>query len=41
MKIIYHTNLILSSNLFYDREEFKTVLGLKKKMRQWNLSYNI
>jgi len=26
--------------MFYDRNEFKTVLGLKKKIRQWNLYYN-
>lgn len=26
--------------MFYDRNEFKTVLGLKKKIRQWNFYYN-
>jgi len=26
--------------MFYDRNEFKTVLGLKKKIRQWNIYYN-
>ncbi len=26
--------------MFYDRQEFKTVLGLKKKIRQWNFYYN-
>jgi len=26
--------------MFYDRNEFKTVLGLKKKIRQWNCYYN-
>lgn len=26
--------------MFYDRNEFKTVLGLKKKIRQWNYYYN-
>jgi transposase InsO family protein len=26
--------------MFYDRNEFKTVLGLKKKIREWNFYYN-
>lgn len=26
--------------MFYDRNEFRTVLGLKKKIRQWNFYYN-
>jgi transposase InsO family protein len=26
--------------MFYDRNKFKTVLGLKKKIRQWNSYYN-
>jgi transposase InsO family protein len=26
--------------MFYDRNEFGTVLGLKKKIRQWNFYYN-
>jgi transposase InsO family protein len=26
--------------MFYDRQEFKTILGLKKKIRQWNFYYN-
>lgn len=26
--------------MFYDRNSFKTVLGLKKKIRQWNFYYN-
>jgi len=26
--------------MFYDRNEFRTVLGLKKKIRQWNANYN-
>ena len=26
--------------MFYDRNEFRTVLGLKKKIRQWNYYYN-
>lgn len=26
--------------MFYDRNEFRTVLGLKKKIRQWNSYYN-
>ena len=26
--------------MFYDRNEFRTVLGLKKKIRQWNIYYN-
>lgn len=26
--------------MFYDRQKFKTILGLKKKIRQWNFYYN-
>ena len=26
--------------MFYDRNKFRTVLGLKKKIRQWNFYYN-
>jgi len=26
--------------MFYDRNNFETVLGLKKKIRQWNMYYN-
>lgn len=26
--------------MFYNRNKFKTVLGLKKKIRQWNIYYN-
>lgn len=26
--------------MFYDRNEFRSVLGLKKKIRQWNFYYN-
>lgn len=26
--------------MFYDRNEFRTMLGLKKKIRQWNFYYN-
>lgn len=26
--------------MFYDRKEFKTVLGLKRAIRQWNTNYN-
>lgn len=26
--------------MFYNRQGFKTILGLKKKIRQWNLYYN-
>ena len=30
----------IDQEMFYDRNEFRTVLGLKKKIRQWNFYYN-